>query len=90
MHSGLKLSLRVTLPLAVSICEISAGANCDDQAGLVGVVGHRQLQLPSHRDALEEAAVCADAAAAALRKKITGCSLSCYVSEKRKMHYEGV
>lgn len=63
------LSLRVTLPLlGVSIGEISAGADCDLQTGGVGVVGQSQLQLSRHADALEEAAVCADAAVTALRR----------------------
>lgn len=63
------LSLRVTLlPLAVSIGEISAGANCDLQTGAVGVVGQSQLQLSCHADGLKEAAVCVDAAVTALRK----------------------
>lgn len=56
------------LLLEISIGEISAGADCDLQTGGVGVVGQSQLQLSSHADALEEAAVCADAAVAALRR----------------------
>lgn len=52
----------------VSIGEISAGANCDFQTGSAGVVVQRELQLSCHADAFEEAAVCADAAVAALKR----------------------
>lgn len=69
------LSLRVTLLLLeISVGEIPAGTDCDLQTGGVGVVGQSQLQLSGHADALEEAAVCADAAVAALRRQNTGCS----------------
>lgn len=70
MHRVMFSSLRVTLlSLGVSVVEISAGADCDLQTGSVGVVGQSQLQLSCYADALERAAVCANAAtAAALRR----------------------
>lgn len=64
-------SSRVTLLLlGVSVAEIPAGTDCDLQTGGVGVVGQSQLQLPGRAGALEQAAVCADAAVAALGGKI--------------------
>lgn len=65
-----KLSSRVTLLLlAVPVSKISAGADFDLQGGGVGVVGHSQLQLSSHRDGVEETTVGADAADAALTEQ---------------------
>lgn len=71
-----ELSLRVALFLpAVAVRQISAGADCDLQTAPVGVVGHSQLQLPGNKDAVKDAAFCADAADAALRGDDTGCRL---------------
>ena len=65
------------LLLGVSVGEISAGPNGDLQTGGVAAVGQSQLQLSVHADALQQAAVYAeDAAAAALRTfKYTTCSI---------------
>lgn len=69
-----ELSLRVALFLpAVSISQISAGADCDLQTASVGVVGHGQLQLPGNKDAVKGVTFCADAGDAALRGEDTGC-----------------
>lgn len=55
--------LRVTLLLLfIPVVEISAGAHRDLQTRGVSVVGQSQLELSRHGDALEEAALCADAA----------------------------
>lgn len=51
----------------VTVGEISAGADSDFQSGRVGVESQSQLQLSCYADALEEPAVGADAAAAALK-----------------------
>ena len=59
-------SLRATLfPLGLPADQVPAGTDCDLQTGGVGVVGQSQLPPSCHTNALEEAAVCADAAAAA-------------------------
>lgn len=66
------VSLRVTLlPLGVSVGEVPAGAHRDLQAGGDAVVGQAELHLSCHADAVEEAAVCADAAVAALSRSNT-------------------
>lgn len=71
------MSLRVTLPLlGVSISEISADTDRDLQTGGFGVVGQSQLQLSCHAGALIEAAVCADAAVAALKEQKTDCDFT--------------
>lgn len=69
VHDAVLTFLRMTLfPLNISVGEISAGANCDFQTGSAGVVVQIKLQLSRHADALKEAAVCADAAVAALKR----------------------
>lgn len=50
------------LLLFIPVVEISAGAHRDLQTRGVSVVGQSQLELSRHGDALEEAALCADAA----------------------------
>lgn len=77
------VSLRVTLPLlAVSVGQVSAGADCDLQTGGVGVEGQSQLQFSGHRNALK-AQLCAGAAAAALREPNTGYSINFTLQRKR-------
>lgn len=77
------VSLRVTLLLlAVSVGQVSAGADCDLQTGGVGVEGQSQLQFSGHRNALK-AELCAGAAAAALREPNTGYSINFTLQRKR-------
>lgn len=47
-----------------------AGPHRDLQTGGAAVIGHGQLQVSCHAGAVEEAALCADAAAAALEERI--------------------
>lgn len=62
-------------PLGISVGEVSAATDCDVQTGGVGVVCQGQLQLSCYTAALKEAALCADAAAAALGEQTTKCNL---------------
>lgn len=57
------------LLLDVSVSQISARAHGDLQTGAAVVVGHTELHLAGHIDALEDAALGADAAEAALREE---------------------
>lgn len=84
--------LRVTLPLLdVSVREVSAGTDCDLQAGGVGVEGQGQLQFSGHRDALKETKLCAGAAAAALRERNTGFMLQRkWRHNLREVNYNGI